>query len=170
MRILPLDSPDDELLSVLVREVAERMLRAGQSLATAESCTGGWVAKLCTDMAGSSAWFECGFVTYSNHAKQAMLGVSASTLTTSGAVSEETVAEMATGALARSGADHAVAISGIAGPGGGSVDKPLGMVCFAWAAKGLPLRCETCRFDGDRDAVRRQAVAYALRGLLLSDD
>lgn len=169
MRIPPLNSPDDEKLGILVGKVAHHLLRTGQTLATAESCTGGWVAKLCTDITGSSAWFDSGFVTYSNQAKQRMLGVSASILQQYGAVSEATAVAMVEGALARSGADLALAISGIAGPGGGTPDKPVGTVCFAWGCKGLPPRSETCRFDGDRDAVRRQAVAHALAGFQDND-
>lgn len=165
MRIMPLERVSDIQLTELVSELAGQLGSAGLTLATAESCTGGWVAKLCTDQPGSSHWFECGFVTYSNRAKQTLLGVQAETLSAHGAVSEETVVEMVAGALVRSGADVALAISGIAGPGGGSEEKPVGLVCFAWGRRGLPARCESCRFDGDREAVRRQAVAYALRGL-----
>jgi len=131
-------------------------------LATAESCTGGWVAKVCTDLAGSSAWFDRGFVTYSNQAKQDMLGVSAATLAASGAVSEQAVVEMVSGTLASSRAHWALAVSGIAGPGGGSADKPVGTVWFAWGGPdGWRLAQQFC-FEGDRDAVRRQAVLKAL--------
>jgi nicotinamide-nucleotide amidase len=165
MRIMPLERVSDIQLSELVSELAAQLGSAGLTLATAESCTGGWVAKLCTDLPGSSHWFECGFVTYSNRAKQTLLGVQAETLLEHGAVSEETVVEMVAGTLVRSGADVALAISGIAGPGGGSEEKPVGLVCFAWGRRGLPARCESCRFDGDREAVRRQAAAHALRGL-----
>lgn len=133
----------------------------GHRLAAAESCTGGWAAQALTAVAGSSAWFERGFVTYSNEAKMDMLGVSADTLACHGAVSEETVREMAAGALSRSRAQAAFAISGIAGPSGGSDLKPVGTVCFAWALVGGPIRTATQRFDGDRREVRMQAVAYA---------
>ncbi len=139
----------------------------GAVLVTAESCTGGWVAALVTSVAGSSAWFDRAFVTYSNQAKSEMLGVSPQTLLQHGAVSEATVREMALGALARSPADIAVAISGIAGPGGGSPDKPVGTVCFAWATKESPsVYSVTERLRGDRTAVRAQAVRVALEGVI----
>ncbi len=154
----------DEALQALVAEVAESLIRYGWMLAVAESCTGGWVAKVCTDLPGSSAWFERGFVTYTNASKQEMLGVSGETLAHHGAVSEQTVSEMAMGALARSHAQFTVAISGIAGPGGGSEQKPVGTVCFAWAHSGVGAQAERICFDGDREAVRRQAVVHALRG------
>ncbi|WJW74738.1 nicotinamide-nucleotide amidohydrolase family protein [Thiohalobacter sp. IOR34] len=150
----------------LARALGEAAQAAGVKLATAESCTGGWLAKVITDVPGCSAWFERGFVTYSNASKQEMLGVSAATLETQGAVSEATVAEMAAGALAHSRAQLAVAISGIAGPGGATPGKPVGMVCFAFAREGRPPRSETEYFIGDREAVRLQAVGYALHGLL----
>ncbi len=166
MKIMPLDSPDDVLLQDLAARTAERLSRRGWRLATAESCTGGWVAKLCTDLAGSSHWFDSGFVTYSNQAKQRMLGVRADALATHGAVSEAVVAQMVAGALANSEAEVALAISGIAGPGGGSDAKPVGMVCFAWGLAGASPQTATCRFAGEREAVRRQAVAWALEGVL----
>ena len=153
-------------LEPLVAELARCLGARGEMLATAESCTGGWVAKACTDLAGSSAWFERGFVTYSNRAKQDMLGVAASTLERFGAVSEPTVLEMAAGALANSAAHWAVAVSGIAGPGGGSPDKPVGTVWLAWAGPCDWRHSECCRFDGDRDAVRRQSVLRALEVLV----
>ncbi len=134
-------------------------------VATAESCTGGWVAKVLTDIAGSSAWVERGFVTYTNQAKVEMLGVRQTTLEAHGAVSEQTVREMAVGALANSLADVAVAISGVAGPGGGAPDKPVGTVWFAWARRGDGIKTACDRFDGDREAVRQQAVLQALRGI-----
>jgi nicotinamide-nucleotide amidase len=138
---------------------------AGLVLATAESCTGGWISKCVTDVAGSSGWLDRGFVTYSNAAKQDMLGVHAETLRAHGAVSEPVVREMAAGALSRSVAQVAVAVSGVAGPAGGTADKPVGMVCFGFA---LPrgLSSETRHFAGGRDAVRRQTVAHALRRLV----
>ncbi|XSG85268.1 MAG: nicotinamide-nucleotide amidase [Methylohalobius sp. ZOD2] len=135
-------------------------------LATAESCTGGWIAKCLTDVAGSSEWFERGFVTYSNQAKVEMLDVKAETLDRYGAVSEEVVAEMAAGALARSRAQVAVAVSGIAGPGGGTSDKPVGRVWLAWQVKDRPCRTERLQLSGDRENVRRQAVVWALEGVL----
>lgn len=135
-------------------------------LVAAESCTGGWLAKAVTDVPGSSGWFERGFVTYSNAAKVEMLGVDFSTLETCGAVSERTVAEMAAGALARSRADIAVAISGVAGPEGGTPDKPVGTVWLAWARRGHPAVTEHWLYEGGREAVRLQAVFDALRGLI----
>jgi len=134
-------------------------------LATAESCTGGWVAQAVTSVAGSSAWFERGFVTYSNAAKQEMLGVKGNTLRKYGAVSEETAREMAKGALKRSRASIAVAVTGVAGPTGGSVSKPVGMVCFA-VATSRAVFSETRRFKGNRASVRRQSVVHALKGVL----
>jgi len=145
--------------------LAKALLARRESLATAESCTGGWVAKVCTDLAGSSGWFERGLVTYSNAAKQELLGVSAQTLNQSGAVSEQTVQEMVLGILRHSHAQWGLAISGIAGPGGGSADKPTGTVWIAWAGPGDWLVTRCYRFDGDRDEVRRQAVETALRVL-----
>jgi nicotinamide-nucleotide amidase len=135
-------------------------------LVTAESCTGGWAAQAVTSVAGASEWFERGFVTYSNAAKQELLGVRADTLERHGAASEETAREMALGALARSRGTLALAITGVAGPGGGSAAKPVGMVCFAWARKGTPARSETRRLSGDRAAVREQSVIRALEGVL----
>jgi nicotinamide-nucleotide amidase len=137
----------------------------GQTLVTAESCTGGWVAQAVTSVAGSSDWFERGYVTYSNAAKRADLGVSAATLRRHGAVSEATAREMARGALRRSRAGIAIAITGIAGPGGAAPGKPVGTVCFAWA-QGRRIRSETRRFRGGRSRVRRQSVIHALRGVL----
>jgi nicotinamide-nucleotide amidase len=149
-----------------------RML--GQSLrdkravcATAESCTGGLVAAAITDVAGSSSWFDRGFVTYTNEAKQELLGVSPQVLREHGAVSEATARAMAEGALARSAGHLAVAVTGIAGPGGGSAEKPVGTVCFAWAGKGLPTTAITRHFPGGRADVRRAAVVAALEGLIV---
>ena len=137
----------------------------GWMLATAESCTGGWIAKAVTDVAGSSAWFDCGMAAYCYEAKQALLGVRPQTLETHGAVSRETVVEMVSGALVHSGATLAVAVTGIAGPGGGSEEKPVGTVWIAWKRRGGYAKAEVFHFDGDRDAVRRQTVASALAGL-----
>ena len=135
-------------------------------LATAESCTGGWVAKILTDIVGSSAWFERGFVTYTNIAKQEMLGVNVTIIDKHGAVSELTVREMARGALKNSHAHISLAITGIAGPGGGSEVKPVGTVWFAWAVRDNDeIRCADHLFAGDREAVRRQAVMTALEGV-----
>jgi nicotinamide-nucleotide amidase len=153
-------------LAELSGRVGEALRRRSESLVTAESCTGGWVAQVVTHVAGSSAWFERGFVTYANEAKTEMLGVRADTLAQHGAVSLETVGEMAIGALERSNASFSLAISGIAGPTGGSPDKPVGTVCFSWCRRGETPNNEWCRFDGDREAVRRQSVIHALSGLL----
>lgn len=152
---------NEELDSLAVR-VAESLKRRGEKLVTAESCTGGWVAQVVTSVAGSSDWFERGFVTYSNDAKQELLGVLAETLKRSGAVSEGTAREMARGALANSKATIALAITGVAGPAGGSAAKPVGTVCFGWARKGAAPLTETRVFAGDREAVRRQSVVHAL--------
>lgn len=146
--------------------LADHLLRLRLRLVVAESCTGGWLAKVITDLAGSSAWFDRGFVTYSNAAKQEMLGVLPKTLDAHGAVSEAVVAEMATGALAHSAAEVAVAISGVAGPGGGSADKPVGTVCLAWAWPPDRLDTQRLLLSGDRDAVRRQSVHAAIDGLM----
>lgn len=154
---------DGELLG-LAEALGARLARAGALLVTAESCTGGWIAKCLTDVPGSSAWLECGFVTYGDAAKQRLLGVAAETLAAEGAVSEAVVRAMARGALARSRARVAVAVSGVAGPGGGTAAKPVGMVCFAFA-RDARIESETQRFAGDRDAVRRRSVAHALRRL-----
>lgn len=153
-------------LETLAAELGRVLLQRGQRLATAESCTGGWVAEVITRIAGSSDWFDRGFVTYSNAAKIDMLGVSPITLARHGAVSEATARVMAQGAVERSLADWAVAITGIAGPGGGSAEKPVGTVCFAWAAKAGGCEAQICHFSGERAAVREQTVRHALRGLL----
>lgn len=156
----------DEPLYLLAREAGAALLHCGFMLATAESCTGGWVAQCITDVAGSSAWFDRGFVTYSNEAKCAMLGVDPGLLETHGAVSEATVRAMAAGALRNSRAQVAVAVSGIAGPAGGMADKPVGTVWFAWAKADGECRAQVRHFEGDRRQVRSQAVAAALRGVV----
>src|SRR6185295_7529299 len=135
-------------------------------MAAAESCTGGWIGQAVTMVPGSSKWFDRGFVTYTNEAKEDMLGVGHKTLETFGAVSEQTVREMVAGALARSRAQVAVAVSGIAGPDGGSSKKPVGTVLLAWGQKGVSTRAQAMHFPGDRDAVRRQSVIAALDGIL----
>ncbi|PSU06593.1 nicotinamide-nucleotide amidase [Photobacterium ganghwense] len=150
----------------LATEVGQALARQQWMATTAESCTGGGVSTAITDIAGSSGWFDRAFVTYSNEAKQQMLGVQADTLATYGAVSEPVVREMAAGALANSAANISVAISGIAGPGGGSVEKPVGTVCFAWADDSGWMTVKTCHLPGDRQQVRQQAVEIALTGLL----
>ncbi|MDP3440089.1 MAG: nicotinamide-nucleotide amidase [Azonexus sp.] len=153
-------------LENLAQELGNALLARGELLTAAESCTGGWLAQTATAIAGSSNWFERGFVTYSNAAKVEMLGVSEATLARHGAVSEATARAMAQGALAHSRAQWSVAITGIAGPGGGSAGKPVGTVCFAWASKDGGCEAEIRCFDGDRATVREQAVRHALQGLL----
>ncbi len=150
----------------LVTRIAEKLKAENARVSTAESCTGGWLAKTLTDLPGSSDWFEYGFVSYGSNAKQDQLAVPAETLDRYGAVSAEAAEAMASGALSRSGAELAVAVTGIAGPDGGSAGKPVGTVWFAWARRGQDPISRCRRFDGDRDAVRRQSVVAALSGLL----
>ena len=157
---------DDNALDELARQVGEHLRERHESLVTAESCTGGWIAKTVTGISGSSDWFDCGMVAYSYEAKQALLGVRPQTLETHGAVSRECVVEMVSGALSHSGGTVAVAVTGIAGPGGGSDDKPVGTVWIGWKRRGGYARAEVFHFDGGRDAVRRQTVGAALRGIL----
>jgi len=145
--------------------VGNRLREKGALLVTAESCTGGWVAQAITAIAGSSEWFERGFVAYSNAAKQELLGVRRETLEGHGAVSEETARELALGALQHSKGTISVAVTGIAGPAGGTAAKPVGLVCFAWATQD-GIRSEFRHFDGDRESVRRQSVVRALQGVL----
>jgi nicotinamide-nucleotide amidase len=158
-------SASDRELNELAQTIATIFVQRGATLATAESCTGGWIAKTLTDVAGSSAWFECGVVTYSYEAKESLLGVRPETLAQHGAVSRECVVEMVAGALARFGATVAVAVTGIAGPTGGTPDKPVGTVWIGWKCRGGYAHAELFQFDGDREAVRRQTVAAALRGV-----
>lgn len=153
-------------LETLSEQVGECLLARRLSLVTAESCTGGWVAQTVTATVGSSKWFERGFVTYSNAAKMELLGVSPDTLERHGAVSEQTVREMVEGALTHSHGQVATAVSGIAGPGGGSLEKPVGTVCLAWAGNGAATRTQRVQFLGNREAIRRQAVVAALQGIL----
>lgn len=153
-------------LEILAQELGSALLARGEWLAVAESCTGGWLAQSVTAIAGSSGWFDRGFVTYSNGAKVDMLGVPETTLERHGAVSEATARAMAQGVLAHSRADWAVAITGIAGPSGGSPEKPVGTVCFAWATKEGGCEAQTCHFIGERGAVREQSVRFALKALL----
>ena len=159
-------APDDAALGELAQRVGEALKAQHLMLVTAESCTGGWIAKTVTDIAGSSDWFDCGLAAYSYEAKQALLGVRPQTLEQFGAVSRDTVLEMVSGAFLHSGASIAVAVTGIAGPGGGTPDKPVGMVWIGWKRRGGYPRAEVFHFDGDREAVRRQTVAAALTGLL----
>jgi nicotinamide-nucleotide amidase len=153
-------------LEVFAERLGQQLLNRGEWLATAESCTGGWVAQTITAIAGSSAWFDRGFVTYSNAAKVDMLGVPEITLERHGAISEATARAMAQGVLAHSRANWALGITGVAGPTGGSREKPVGTVCFAWASTDGGCEAQTCQFTGDRAAVREQSVRHALEGLL----
>ena len=157
--------PTDAELLALAGEAAAETQQRNLMLVTAESCTGGWIAKTLTDLPGSSAWFDAGVVTYSYEAKEALLGVNPRTLEQTGAVSEETVLEMVSGALARFGAGAAVAVTGIAGPSGGTPDKPVGTVWIGWKRRGGYGHAQLFHFPGDREAIRRHTVAAALIGL-----
>ncbi|MDP2152195.1 MAG: nicotinamide-nucleotide amidohydrolase family protein [Methylotenera sp.] len=152
--------------STLATELGLKLKQHGYLLALAESCTGGMAAQAVTSIAGSSAWFDRGFVTYSNNAKTEMLDVSQTTLETFGAVSEQTAAEMATGALKSSHAHIAASITGIAGPDGESPEKPVGTICFAWVGTQLPMFTCTKQFSGNRTEIRQQATAFMLTGLI----
>jgi len=156
---------DDEELFEHALSLGRALKMQGYSVVTAESCTGGWIGKVLTDVPGSSSWLYGGFITYSNEAKVRLLGVFPQTLEAFGAVSEAVVRAMAEGALAQSEADFSIAVTGVAGPDGGTPDKPVGLVWFAWARSGGETVCESRHFPGDRDAVRRSAVWYALEGL-----
>jgi len=158
--------PDQHFLETLAGQLGALLLSEQQRLVTAESCTGGWVAQCLTAIAGSSQWFDRGFVTYSNEAKLEMLGVPPDTLAEHGAVSQPVAVAMAEGALRHSRADWAVAITGVAGPTGGSLEKPVGTVCFAWACRDGRVATETGHFAGNRNEIRAHSVAYALSGLL----
>ena len=157
--------PHDPLF-MLATLTGSRLKASGLKLASAESCTGGWISAAVTAVAGSSEWFDRGFVTYSNEAKVEMLGVSRATLDAHGAVSEATALEMAKGAINNGRAQMAVAVTGVAGPGGGTDAKPVGTVCIAWAGPGKKLHCVTRRFDGDREQIRRKTVIAALQGII----
>lgn len=156
----------DEKLQELSQQVGEALLQHGWLLVTAESCTGGWLAQTITAIAGSSAWFDRGFVTYSNQSKTDMLDVNPDTLLRYGAVSENTVREMTAGALLHSVAHVAIAISGVAGPTGGSADKPVGTVCIAQQTRHTHPVSSTCLFTGNREQIREQSVLFALRSIL----
>jgi nicotinamide-nucleotide amidase len=153
-------------LTDLVLKIGAALRAHDIMLASAESCTGGWIGQALTSVPGSSDWYDCGFITYSNAAKQALLGVTAETLARHGAVSRETAAEMARGALRNSRAGIGCAVTGIAGPGGGSPAKPVGSVCFGWARGETLVRARGVMLYGDREAVRRQSVCIALEGIL----
>ena len=155
-----------DTLKMLAKRIGARLRKRKLKLATAESCTGGWIAQAVTSVSGSSAWFDRGFVTYSNAAKRELLGVRARTLSRFGAVSRETAREMAAGALARSRAQVSIAVTGVAGPTGGTRKKPVGMVCIAWSRRKGAMESVTRRFLGGRERVRRQSVIAALQGLL----
>ena len=157
----------DQVLYRLAVRVGRELERRKLMMASAESCTGGWIGQAVTMVPGSSAWFERGFVTYTYISKREMLGVKGASLARHGAVSEQIVREMALGVLRASHAQVAVSVSGVAGPGGGTPDKPVGTVCFGWACTPRRVVVQTRRFRGDRDQVRRRAVAHALRGILL---
>ena len=159
------DSSYFDAAQALTRQLAARLLANGQMMAAAESCTGGMIAAACTDLAGSSAWFERGFVSYSNEAKTGLLGVPAALIAEHGAVSEPVVRAMAQGALQHSHALVSVAITGVAGPGGGSVDKPVGNVWFGWATP-AGVVTQLCHFEGDRHQVRQASVQHALQRLV----
>ena len=163
---MPVAPPDAQDPVALAAALVDALRSRGWKLATAESCTGGGVAHAVTSVAGSSDVFDRGFVTYSNDAKVAMLGVPAATIARDGAVSETVAAAMAEGALAASLADAAVAITGVAGPGGGTPAKPVGTVCFAWATRDGRREARTHRLPGDRAAVRAASVSIAIAGLL----
>ena len=158
--------PNDARFEKLITKLALELAARDWKMATAESCTGGWIAKCCTDLAGCSAWFERGFVTYSDAAKKDALGVDARILQEAGAVSRAVALQMAEGARRRAAVDITVAVTGIAGPDGGTLDKPVGTVWFAWSRTDHAADAEAVCFRGDRDAVRRQTVAHALRGLI----
>ena len=161
-----IDDVSDAALQQAATQLSKMLMAEHLSLCTAESCTGGWIAKILTDIPGSSAWFDCGMAAYSYEAKQALLGVRSETLMEFGAVSRETVLEMVSGALITSSASLAVAVTGIAGPGGGLPGKPVGTVWIAWKRRGQYPKAEVFHFDGDREAVRRNTVAAALQGLM----
>ena len=158
------DSSSFDVAQALTRQLAERLMAKGLMMAAAESCTGGMIAAACTDLAGSSAWFERGFVSYSNEAKTDLLGVPAALIAKHGAVSEPVVRAMAQGALQHSHAQVSVAVTGVAGPGGGSAGKPVGSVWFGWATP-AGVVTQLCRFEGDRHQVRRASVQHAMQRL-----
>ena len=159
-------APDDQVLQALANALGERLRARAEWLATAESCTGGLIAQLCTDIPGSSGWFERGLVTYSNTAKEDLLGVPAEVIASAGAVSGETVQAMVHGLLMQAPVQWAIAVSGVAGPDGGTADKPVGTVWIGWGGRDVAVSCSRLLFGGDRDAVRRLSAQAALRGLL----
>ncbi len=158
-------APSEQELRDLAEQLGECLMARGLKLASAESCTGGWLAKIITDIPGSSAWFTGSVVSYSNEAKQSLLGVSENTLKEFGAVSGETVLEMSDGLFAHTDADVAVSVSGIAGPDGGSEDKPVGLVWLSWGKRDKSVFANPYNFAGDREAVRKQSIKQALNNL-----
>lgn len=158
--------PDSEIVD-LVRALAKALSDRGWKMAAAESCTGGWIAKCCTDLPGSSAWFERGFVSYSNEAKMEMLGVDRASLESHGAVSRVVAEQMALGARRHAPVEVSLSVTGIAGPEGGSAEKPTGTVWFAWSIADREVESRRIRFEGDRNVVRRQTVREAVEGLLI---
>lgn len=164
--ILTLREADAPSLSALVYDLGERLMARGQRLCTVESCTGGGIAQAMTDIPGSSQWFECGWVAYSNVAKTHMVDVPPELIEAEGAVSEAVARAMVEGGLARSAADLALSVTGIAGPSGGTPEKPVGTVCFGWQARGQVARVQTTHFEGERHEVRLQAMLHALGELL----
>jgi len=159
-------SNSEQAITNLAAKVGQSLRQMDLQIVSAESCTGGWLGQAITAIEGSSAWYERGYITYSNQAKHEVLGVSMATLEKHGAVSEITAREMALGAQRNSRAQVSIAITGIAGPTGGSEIKPVGTVCFAWILKDFPVESEMCLFSGNREAIRRQSVIKALDGLL----
>ncbi len=156
----------DSGITEILQPLAEQLCKRNWRMATAESCTGGWIAKCCTDQPGSSSWFDRGLIVYSYRAKEDLLGVNHSDLVRCGAVSEEIARQMVVGAKQKSGVAVTVAATGIAGPGGGMPGKPVGMVCFGWCIDEQPVSCEAVVFGGDRTSVRQQTVLHALEGIL----
>ncbi len=161
-----MSTPDQSVLEALAARLGEQLRGTGHTLATAESCTGGWLGQCLTAIPGSSAWYDRGFVTYSYAAKSELLGVPSELIMTRGAVSEAVALSMAEGALARSQANWSIAITGIAGPDGGTPEKPVGTVCLAWMGTDGSRRVSTLHLSGDRASIRAQAVATALHGLI----
>ena len=156
----------DQKLSLLADGLGNLLMERGIMLVSAESCTGGWIGQTITAIAGSSKWYDRGFITYSNSSKQEMLGVDERSLQIFGAVSEQIASEMASGAILNSHAHVSIALTGIAGPGGSTEGKPVGMICHGWAIKDGLARNAVCFLEGDREAVRRQAVAISLQGAI----
>ncbi|MDH5551927.1 MAG: nicotinamide-nucleotide amidohydrolase family protein [Nitrosomonas sp.] len=156
----------DQKLFLLAKKLGDILMQRGIMLASAESCTGGWIGQTITAIAGSSRWYERGFITYSNLSKQEMLGVDERLLNKFGAVSEQIALEMAAGAISYSHAQLSIAVTGIAGPGGATEGKPVGMICHGWAIKDGSVKSAVCLLEGDRESIRRQAVAIALQGAI----